>query len=324
MPTRVSSFGAGTVHGEDDAPPLLAAAAERGGGPSLPIGAAERRDGRKVHVAAVSLLSDQQGRVAAPRHQFPAPAAFIPAPRSKPETSFVVAVGYFLGKRPYFHHVNEFARSVWPMVREVKATANGFFFFEFKTMAAMEEVIEGGPWLFQGQAIILQKWTPGIALRKLQHTQVPVWIRLRHLPVELWTDEGLSTVASGVGKPLYPDAITRACTRLDFARCPTVKPRQSPVHVYVPKPTRPPTYREMRTEEGDPQPSRPVPHPRELCPERLDGADGTDDGAPEIVRHVDKGKELVLYNAFDMLNELDSDGDVIKGPISSPIAQPDD
>ncbi|KAL2249910.1 UNVERIFIED_CONTAM: hypothetical protein Sindi_2464700 [Sesamum indicum] len=41
---------------------------------------------------------------------------------------------------------------------------------------------------------------------------------LRHLPVELWTKEGLSTVASGVGKPLYPDAITRACTRLDFAR----------------------------------------------------------------------------------------------------------
>ncbi|KAL0285440.1 UNVERIFIED_CONTAM: hypothetical protein Sradi_7174000, partial [Sesamum radiatum] len=36
--------------------------------------------------------------------------------------------------------------------------------------------------------------------------------------VELWTTEGLSIVASGVGKPLYPDAITRACTRLDFAR----------------------------------------------------------------------------------------------------------
>ncbi|KAL2253034.1 UNVERIFIED_CONTAM: hypothetical protein Sindi_0098100 [Sesamum indicum] len=30
--------------------------------------------------------------------------------------------------------------------------------------------------------------------------------------------EGLSIVASGVGKPLYPDAIMRACTRLDFAR----------------------------------------------------------------------------------------------------------
>ncbi|KAL2243629.1 UNVERIFIED_CONTAM: hypothetical protein Sindi_0480900 [Sesamum indicum] len=128
------------------------------------------------------------------------------------------AIGYLLGRRPYFYHVKDFAFSVWPGLQEVKATSNGFFFFQFKTVAYMEEAIEGGPWLFQGQPIVLQKWEPGMAMRKLKHTQVPVWIKMRHLPVELWTEEGLSTVASGIGKPLYPDAITRACTRLDFAR----------------------------------------------------------------------------------------------------------
>ncbi|KAL2253055.1 UNVERIFIED_CONTAM: hypothetical protein Sindi_0100200 [Sesamum indicum] len=128
------------------------------------------------------------------------------------------AVGYFLGKRPYFHHLKEFAMSVWPGLKEVTGTNNEFFFLQFKSVADMEDVIEGGPWLFQGQPIVLQKWEPGMVLRKLQHTQVPVWIKLRHLPVEFWTEEGLSTVASGVGKPLYPDAITRACTRLDYAR----------------------------------------------------------------------------------------------------------
>ncbi|KAL2224373.1 UNVERIFIED_CONTAM: hypothetical protein Sindi_2957100 [Sesamum indicum] len=128
------------------------------------------------------------------------------------------AVGYFMGKRPFYHHLKEFAHSIWPALQEVTATANGFFFFRFKTEIDMEEVIEGGPWLFQGQPIVLQKWEPGMAMRKLKHTQVPVWIKMRHLPLEFWTTEGLSTVASGVGKPLYPDAITRACTRLDFAR----------------------------------------------------------------------------------------------------------
>ncbi|KAL2246970.1 UNVERIFIED_CONTAM: hypothetical protein Sindi_2549300 [Sesamum indicum] len=128
------------------------------------------------------------------------------------------AVGYFLGKRPYFYHVKDFAFSIWPGLREVKATTNSFFFFQFKTVAFMEEAIEGGPWLFQGQPIVLQKWEPGMEMRKLQHTQVSVWIRLRHLPVELRTEEGLSTVASSIGKPLYLDGVTRACTRLDFAR----------------------------------------------------------------------------------------------------------
>ncbi|KAL2224849.1 UNVERIFIED_CONTAM: hypothetical protein Sindi_2938700 [Sesamum indicum] len=127
------------------------------------------------------------------------------------------AVGYFLGKRPYYHHLKEFAFSVWPALREVTATTNGFFFFRFKSVIDMEEVIEGGPWLFQGQPIVLQKWEPGMAMRKLKHTQVPLWIKVRHFPMEFWTTKKLSTVASGVGKRLYPDAITRACTRLDFA-----------------------------------------------------------------------------------------------------------
>ncbi|KAL0383140.1 UNVERIFIED_CONTAM: hypothetical protein Scaly_0601300 [Sesamum calycinum] len=127
------------------------------------------------------------------------------------------AVGYFLGKRPYFHHLTDFVRSIWPVVRDVKAMLNGFFFFQFKTMAAMEEVLEGGPWFFLRQPIVLQKWELGMVLRKLKHTEVLVWIKLRHLPVELWTTDGLSTVASGIGRPLYPDAITRACTRLDFS-----------------------------------------------------------------------------------------------------------
>ncbi|KAL0445023.1 UNVERIFIED_CONTAM: hypothetical protein Slati_2225000 [Sesamum latifolium] len=81
------------------------------------------------------------------------------------------AVGYFLGRRPYFRQLNSFVRSLWPGVRDVTATSNGFFFFQFKVTTAMEEV--------------------------------PVWIRLRHLPVELWTNEGLSIVASGIGRPLY-------------------------------------------------------------------------------------------------------------------------
>ncbi|KAL0373436.1 UNVERIFIED_CONTAM: hypothetical protein Sradi_3259300 [Sesamum radiatum] len=128
------------------------------------------------------------------------------------------AVGYFLGRKSYFHHLNEYVRSVWSGIKMVTATTNGFYFFQFKTEAAMEEVIDGGPWLFQGQPIVLQRWEPGMILRKHKHTQVSVWIKLRHLPVEFWNSEGISTVASGVGRPLYPDAITRACTRLDFAR----------------------------------------------------------------------------------------------------------
>ncbi|KAL0284388.1 UNVERIFIED_CONTAM: hypothetical protein Sradi_7200600 [Sesamum radiatum] len=82
----------------------------------------------------------------------------------------------------------------------------------------MEEVIEGGPWLFQGQPIVLQCWEQGMSLRKQKHKQIPIWIRLKHLPMEYWTEDGLSVVASGVGTPLYTDKITKECSRLDYAR----------------------------------------------------------------------------------------------------------
>ncbi|KAL0399801.1 UNVERIFIED_CONTAM: hypothetical protein Sradi_2323400 [Sesamum radiatum] len=83
-----------------------------------------------------------------------------------------MAVGYFLGKKLFFHHLNEIVRSIWPLVMEVIATVNGFYFFKFKIVVAMEEIIDGGPWLFQGHPIVLQQWEPKMALRKHKHSQV--------------------------------------------------------------------------------------------------------------------------------------------------------
>ncbi|KAK4383894.1 hypothetical protein Sango_3110700, partial [Sesamum angolense] len=201
------------------------------------------------------------------------------------------AVGYFLGKKLYFHHLNEFVRSIWPAVCEVKATSNGFFFFQFENVAAIEEVIESGPWLYLGQPIVLQKWEPGMVLRKLKHTEVPIWIKLRHLPVELWMTEGLSTVASGIGRPLYPDAITRACTRrisLVFALClMSIRSSQNITGI------------EVDGKSPRPQVSEEIHHQPEI--DRV--------GDERLEHGRDKGKDIVLFNAFDLLRETDDDTD---------------
>ncbi|KAK4384034.1 hypothetical protein Sango_3098500 [Sesamum angolense] len=144
------------------------------------------------------------------------------------------AVGYFLGKKPYFHYLNEFVHSIWPGVRDVKATSNGFFFFQFETVTAMEDVIEGGPWLYLGQPIVLQKWEPSMVLRKLKHTEVPVWIKLRHLPVELWTTEGLST-----WRVVLADRFIRCDYTCMHEDCPLSKPTKPAVMIYVRKPPPP-------------------------------------------------------------------------------------
>ncbi|KAL0367301.1 UNVERIFIED_CONTAM: hypothetical protein Sradi_3620200 [Sesamum radiatum] len=218
----------------------------------------------------------------------------------------------------------------------------------------MEEVIEVGPWLFQGQPIVLQKWEPGMVLRKLQHTQVPVWVKLRHLPVELWTTEGLSTVASGIGKPLYPDAITRACTRLDFARVCIMLDISStlPKHIVIMVPHEdgsetackvdveyewlPPkctacmslghSTKGCPTMKPRPPPvsvfvQKPTVARAELMKPRTvpmeQPGNDTDSSKQE-----DKRKAIVLYNAFEVLMEQECA--MPEGPMSSHDMQPDD
>ncbi|KAL2230740.1 UNVERIFIED_CONTAM: hypothetical protein Sindi_1668400 [Sesamum indicum] len=200
--------------------------------------------------------------------------------------------------------------SVWPDLKEVTSTNNGFFFLQFKSGAAMEDVIEGGLWLFQGQPIVLKKWESGMVLRKLQHTQVPVRIKLRHLPVD------------GLGKPLYPDAITRACTRLDFARVCVMLDVTSnlPKHIIIMTPD----------EDGGESPCK-VDVQYEWLPQKCQRCMtmGHSDkecilnkpkpAKPPIAVYVPKvgtpdaagpsrdkrGKALVIYNTFDALHLLD-------------------
>ena len=66
--------------------------------------------------------------------------------------------------------------------------------------------------------MVLRKWSPGLPLCKANLNRIPVWAKFHNVPMELWTEEGLSHIASAVGHPLYADAATEACSRVSFAR----------------------------------------------------------------------------------------------------------
>ncbi|KAK4383979.1 hypothetical protein Sango_3102200 [Sesamum angolense] len=197
------------------------------------------------------------------------------------------AVGYCLGRRPYFPQLEAFARANWKGLQQVSATSSGFFFFRFTTRFAMEDVIEGGPWLFQGQPIVLQVWEQGLSLRRQKHTQIPVWVRLRHLPMEYWTEEGLSTVASGIGTPLYADSITKNCARLDYARQPArplLRGIQLRQYRYLSKQS--PQLASVWTKQNN----------------RSEAAQSVASPMRSGSAGIAKGKDVVLYNSYSALD----------------------
>lgn len=136
-------------------------------------------------------------------------------------------VGYFMDGKLPFNVVNNIAKRLWDSKGLVKTLtgANGFYFFKFYSATQCEEILEGGPWHMAGRPIVLKKWQPNMSLNKEHCKTIPIWVNFYNVPLEFWTDKGLSYIASAVGKPLYADNMTTAVQRIQYARiCIEVSP----------------------------------------------------------------------------------------------------
>lgn len=71
----------------------------------------------------------------------------------------------------------------------------------------MNFVLENSPWMVSGRPLVVQKWSPDhVCLDKPE--KIPLWVKMFDVPLEAWSKEGISKLASGLGKPLIMDAMT--------------------------------------------------------------------------------------------------------------------
>lgn len=118
--------------------------------------------------------------------------------------------GYFLGNRLPFPIVERYVNNVWKKFGPVKSmmTASGFFYFKFGSDEGVKRVLEEGPWMIRNVPIILKKWSPEINVTKAEVTSIPVWIKMHDVPLIGYTDDGLSAIATKIGKPMMLDSYT--------------------------------------------------------------------------------------------------------------------
>ncbi|XP_071688081.1 uncharacterized protein [Rutidosis leptorrhynchoides] len=133
--------------------------------------------------------------------------------------------GYFLGKRVAFLVVQNYVMNVWRKygIEKTMMNANGFFFFKFSTEKGMMDVLEIGPWIIRTIPILLNKWSPYVSLTKEDIPKVPVWVKMHDVPMVGFNEDGLSLIASKIGKPMMLDSYTSTmCTnswgRPNYAR----------------------------------------------------------------------------------------------------------
>ncbi|GJW58997.1 zinc finger, RanBP2-type containing protein [Tanacetum coccineum] len=72
----------------------------------------------------------------------------------------------------------------------------------------MNKILEQSPWIVNNRPLAVQKWDPLIGLEKTKQTKIPLWAKLTNVPLEAWTCEEISALASSLGMPLIMDSMT--------------------------------------------------------------------------------------------------------------------
>ncbi|KAK8585289.1 hypothetical protein V6N13_139223 [Hibiscus sabdariffa] len=129
-------------------------------------------------------------------------------------------IGTFLGKSLILSVFQRTANRLWGREGsvEIRFLAPSVYMVNFPSKRVRNWVLESGPWHVQQKALVLRKWVSGMLPEVLSMDSSPVWIRLWHVPLELYSQQGLDYLASALGKPLYTDKATTLRLTLEYAK----------------------------------------------------------------------------------------------------------
>ncbi|GJY85020.1 RNA-directed DNA polymerase, eukaryota, reverse transcriptase zinc-binding domain protein [Tanacetum coccineum] len=61
--------------------------------------------------------------------------------------------------------------------------------------------------MVNNRTLFVQKWDPEIGVQKVEPITLPLWVKLMNIPIEAWRMEGISAMASSLGKPMVMDYV---------------------------------------------------------------------------------------------------------------------
>lgn len=128
-------------------------------------------------------------------------------------------VGQFLGEPPPYYHIGNMVEMAWWKFGNVEIInkGRGLYIFKFKKEEHCQKVLHQ-LWHVNNRPLLLRKWKPNLEYVNSSCKKVPIWVKLRDVPMSLWSKRGLGYVASFVGTPLQMDAMTETRRNLFFLR----------------------------------------------------------------------------------------------------------
>ncbi|XP_019255012.1 PREDICTED: uncharacterized protein LOC109233580 [Nicotiana attenuata] len=94
----------------------------------------------------------------------------------------------------------------------------GYYLVRFQTLEDMKEIMCAGPYTMNGRPMIMKHWSPYFDFAAEFLTDIPLWVRFPKLPMNCWSGNSLSRIASTIGIPMFADECTAKQTRISYAR----------------------------------------------------------------------------------------------------------
>ncbi|KAJ4835450.1 hypothetical protein Tsubulata_026830 [Turnera subulata] len=122
-------------------------------------------------------------------------------------------IGQFMGHAPKLVLFQAMAAKLWGRQGSVSVIpySEELFLLQFSVESSLARALHGGPWHIGGIPLLLRKWEVGIQPVDFTASLIPVWVQLKQVPFELLTKEGLSYLASAIGKPSH---VNQDCSKL--------------------------------------------------------------------------------------------------------------
>ncbi|KAF5187207.1 Rna exonuclease [Thalictrum thalictroides] len=128
-------------------------------------------------------------------------------------------VGFFIEQRLPYPLVKESLAKQWKIKGSYSMVADrDIFYFKFLDESDRQLVLEIGPIFIGGKLFVVRPWTQEVEKLRKDVKTIPIWANLYNIPKELWSEKGLSYLASLMGKPVCLDEATAKRERLNFAR----------------------------------------------------------------------------------------------------------
>lgn len=124
-------------------------------------------------------------------------------------------VGTFSKKYLPYRTVNDLAKKLWKGLDKVSQKDHKTFVFKFNSVAEKSFVLSRGTWYLDNKPLLVCDWGKTIEDKV---TSVPTWVKLNNVPDCYWTEEGLSRLASAIGRPICADNLTNQLDIMPFAK----------------------------------------------------------------------------------------------------------